>query len=218
MPLSFTIPEPHDARMIRQQEAATPSGAKSSTPETGNIIPSTSSYTTTATSLAQSVPQSRTTRSFSQFGLFAVGAATTAFSVLLTRRAVANRIAAVRPKGLFTPSNKAVKVNGGAEAAEALGLATLNVASFSFMITTGLMWALDISGLEEMRTRLRRQMGLDVVDAGLPNGLKDKDGAVKEDDIEMWMSVIAARMQGKSDDEVSAMVMSGVDQEDRTEK
>ncbi|GAB7346006.1 hypothetical protein MBLNU457_4779t1 [Dothideomycetes sp. NU457] len=204
--------------MSRQHEAIAPSGANSTAAETDNIIPSTSSYTTTAASLAQSVPASRTSRFFSQFGLFAAGAATTAFSVLLTRRAVANRVAAIRPKGLFTPSNKPLKVNGGAEAAEALGLATLNVTSFAFMITTGLMWALDISDLEEMRTRLRRQMGLGLVDAGLPDGLKDKDGAVKEDDVEMWMSVIAARMQGKSDEEVSAMVMSRVDPEDKKEE
>jgi len=217
MPLSFTIPEPYDARMSAQRQAASPSGATPTAAETGNIIPSTSSYTTTAASLAQSVPASATSRFLSQFGLFAAGAATTAFSVLLTRRSVANRVAAIRPKGLFTPSNKPLKFNGGAEAAEALGLATLNVASFSFMITTGLMWALDISGLEEMRTRLRRQMGLGLVDARLPDELKSKDGAVKDDDVEMWMNVVAARMQGKSDEEVSAMVMSQVDTEDKKE-
>lgn len=217
MPLPFTIPEPHDARLRRQHEAATLPGAKSAAAETGNIIPSTSSYTTTAASLAQSVPVSPTNRFISQFGLFAAGAATTVFSVLLTRRAIANRLPSIRPKELFTPSNKPVKVNGGAEAAEALGLATLNVASFSFMITTGLMWALDISGLEEMRTRLRRQMRLSYGNAGLPDGLTDKDDEVKKDDIEMWMNVIAARMQGKSDDEVSAMVMKGVDPEDKRE-
>jgi len=200
-----------------QLEAATPSGAKSTAADTGNIIPTTSSYTTTAASLAQSVPNNPTTRFLGQLGLFAAGVATTAFSVLLTRRSVANRVASIRPKGLFTPSNKPLKFNGGAEAAEALGLATLNVGSFSFMITTGLMWALDISDLEEMRGRLRRQMGLGLVDVGLPEGLKDKEGAVKEDDVEMWMNVVAARMQGKSDEEVSAMVMSRVDPEDKKE-
>jgi len=217
MPLPFTIPEPNDARVSTQLEAATPSGAKSTAADTGNIIPTTSSYTTTAASLAQSVPNNPTTRFLGQLGLFAAGVATTAFSVLLTRRSVANRVASIRPKGLFTPSNKPLKFNGGAEAAEALGLATLNVGSFSFMITTGLMWALDISDLEEMRGRLRRQMGLGLVDVGLPEGLKDKEGAVKEDDVEMWMNVVAARMQGKSDEEVSAMVMSRVDPEDKKE-
>ena len=141
-------------------------------------------------------------RSGGQLLVFAAGATLTVLSGLITRRAVKSRIRAVRPSGTFTPSNhlKPSDVNGGAEAAVALGLATLNVASVTCMLAGGASWAFDISTPQELRQTLRRQMGIQEVVGG------QVQTEETEQDIEQWMEVMTARMQGKNDQEIAQLV------------
>jgi len=102
------------------------------------------------------------TRSRRQFGLFAAGSAFMLFSSFITRRAVNRRYRSIRP-AFFHPSNEqpAVTFNGPLEALEALSIATVNVFSFSIMMTGGMFWAFDISSLKELKDRTRKKLGYD---------------------------------------------------------
>ena len=85
-------------------------------------------------------------------------------SSLFTRRAVARRYKSIRPP-FFHPSNEApvVTFNGPLEALEALTVASLNVFSFSVLMTGGMFWAFDISSLSEWRARTRARLGYEDV-------------------------------------------------------
>jgi hypothetical protein len=99
-------------------------------------------------------------RSRRQFGLWATGGAFMLLSAMVTRRAVARRYKSIRPP-FFHPSNEApvVTFNGPLEALEALSLASLNVFSFSVMMTGGMFWAFDIASVKEWRDRTRAKLG-----------------------------------------------------------
>lgn len=133
-------------------------------------------------------------RSIKQLGLFFAGAGFLLCTVAITRRAVVRKQLAARPK-FFAPSlyNKPQprvdakgktteqfdpEAEGGLIAAQALGLATLNVFSFAVMMTGGLSWALDISGMDDLRVLARRKIQLE-------DGEVDPNG---EKEIEEWMS------------------------------
>lgn len=89
------------------------------------------------------------------------GIAFTCLSLLVTRRTLLRKHGAY-PK-TFTPSNAPPPpVSGGLDAAEALGLATLNVCSFAMVAAGGLMKYFDIGDLEDMREQVRRGIGFDV--------------------------------------------------------
>lgn len=48
-------------------------------------------------------------------------------------------------------------VNGAGDAFEALSLATLNVCSFAMMATGGVLYALDINSVEDMRRYVKKE-------------------------------------------------------------
>jgi hypothetical protein len=50
-------------------------------------------------------------------------------------------------------------INGPLEAIEALSVATINAVSFGIMLTGGMLWSFDISGIEELRRRTRDRLG-----------------------------------------------------------
>ncbi|KAF2432991.1 hypothetical protein EJ08DRAFT_647736 [Tothia fuscella] len=99
-------------------------------------------------------------RSRRQFGFWATGGVFMLLSTLVTRRSIARRYQSIRPP-FFHPSNEApvVTFNGPLEAVEALSLASLNVFSFSILITGGMFWAFDISSVKEWRDRTRAKLG-----------------------------------------------------------
>lgn len=142
-------------------------------------------------------PEEQFRRSAKQLGLFFAGAGFLALSTMVTRRAVARKIAEASPR-LFQPSNHGLRpAPRNAEekgqdqlvAAEALGLATLNVFGFGITLTGGLMWAFDISNLEDLRTKARAKL------YG-PNGVVD-DEAEKE--IEEWIADVLSRKDKKNE-------------------
>lgn len=79
------------------------------------------------------------------------------------------------------------EVNGAMEAFEALNLATLNVASAAIMLSGGMLWAFDIGGLEDMRKKVRTNMGLD----------PDRTDKEEEEEIEEWFATVLARKEFK---------------------
>lgn len=94
-----------------------------------------------------------------QLGLFFAGAGFVALSTIVTRRALVRRYRATVPK-FYQQSNQPNKItNGYMEALEALNLATVNVLSYAMMLTGGVLYAFDISSLDDMRRNVRSKMG-----------------------------------------------------------
>ncbi|KAI9800749.1 MAG: hypothetical protein M1833_003165 [Piccolia ochrophora] len=93
--------------------------------------------------------------------LFLAGGAFFFLSVVTTRRSLHRRAVASYPS-FYHPSNRPPvnPVNGAAEAAQALGIATMNVVSGAMMVTGGVLWGMRIQGMDDMRTRMRRAMGV----------------------------------------------------------
>lgn len=123
-------------------------------------------------------------RSRRQFALYLAGAGCIAVSTLITRRSIARRFRVTYPK-FFQPSNQQmVEVDGATEAAEALALATINVASVGLTFTSGLFWALNISNMEDVRARFGTQFK--------PDGTRIDINAEKE--AEKWISSVLESM------------------------
>jgi hypothetical protein len=76
------------------------------------------------------------------------------------------------------------------EAFEALSIATVNVLSFSMMFTGGLLWAFDISSLDDMRRKLRGGLGMD----------DDERENAAEEEMEEWLTTVLARKEQKEKD------------------
>ncbi|KAH8802794.1 hypothetical protein F5884DRAFT_756105 [Xylogone sp. PMI_703] len=127
-------------------------------------------------------------RSRKQLSLFFAGASFFALSTLVTRRSLVRRYKASIPK-FYHPSNRPVgNVNGALEAFEALNIATINVLSISMMVSGGLLWAFDISSLEDMRKKIRGGLGID------GNGVSANDA---EEELEEWLATVLARKEEK---------------------
>lgn len=122
-------------------------------------------------------PRARAVR---QLSLFAAGATFFGLSMLVTRRAIARKVLATTPRQ-FTPSNFQPKdANGAVEAAEAFGLATLNVTSAAMMLTGGAMFAFDITDSEDLRQKVRHRMGFDRIPPNEEEADKEMEELVKQ--------------------------------------
>jgi hypothetical protein len=87
----------------------------------------------------------------------------------------------------YSPNTQVREVDGGMEALEALSIATINVFSLSMMATGGLLWAFDISNVDDMRRKVRKNMGLE---GGQPDSEAEKE-------IEEWLATVLGRMDPK---------------------
>lgn len=101
------------------------------------------------------------TRARRQNGVLFGGAVFAALSILITRRAVARKVR-------LAPTTTAIKgemsptIAGGFDAAEALGLASLNVFSFGLIGMGVVMKYLDVADVEDLRDKVRSGLGYDV--------------------------------------------------------
>ncbi|TKA23914.1 hypothetical protein B0A50_06419 [Salinomyces thailandicus] len=103
----------------------------------------------------------------------------TCLSLFITRRAMTRRRRITYPE-TFTPSaNEAASVNGGLEAVEALGLATLNVTSLAMLAAGGTATYFDIAEIEDMREGVRHGLGYDIY-GGDPEADKEMEEWVKD--------------------------------------
>ncbi|KAH8601649.1 hypothetical protein B0O99DRAFT_196785 [Bisporella sp. PMI_857] len=125
-------------------------------------------------------------RSRKQLSLFAAGAGFFAISALITRRSLVRRYKLTQP-GYFHPSSHAPEVNGAMEAFEALNVATVNVLSVSMMATGGALWAFDISSIDDLRYKMRKQFGID----------PDRSEKDVEEEIEEWFATVLERKDKK---------------------
>jgi hypothetical protein len=73
------------------------------------------------------------------------------------------------------------------EAFEALNIATINVVSLGIMATGGLLWAFDISSLDDMRRKVRTNWGA---------GAGQTDEKLEEE-LEEWFAGVLARKEFK---------------------
>jgi hypothetical protein len=126
-------------------------------------------------------------RSRRQFGLFLAGATFTAFSALITRRALIRRYKATIPP-YYHHNSQPRDVNGAADAAQALGLASLNVFSVAMMLTGGTLWGFNISSMDELRTKVRGGLGVD------GTGKTEKEA---DEEIEEWLATVLSRKSEK---------------------
>ena len=74
------------------------------------------------------------------------------------------------------------------EAFEALNIATINVVSVGMMAAGGLLWAFDIAGVEDLRKKVRSQIGVDI-------SRTDQDA---EEEIEEWFATVLSRKEFKA--------------------
>lgn len=119
-------------------------------------------------------------RSLRQFGLFAAGAAFFTAAQFTTRRAVVRRFKVPKPP-FYHPSNVHYgDVNGAMDALDAFNLATVNVIGSAIMLTGGTMWALNISTLEDLRSKVRHRVGTG-------------DEQRSDQEIEEWLAEVLAR-------------------------
>jgi hypothetical protein len=126
-------------------------------------------------------------RSMRQLGLFIGGAAFVGLSTVITRRSLVRRYKSTIPTFYQQSNRPNVKVDGPMEAFEALSIATVNVLSFSMMFTGGLLWAFDISSLDDMRRKLRGGLGI--------NGDGRENAA--EEEMEEWLATVLSRKEQK---------------------
>jgi hypothetical protein len=170
---------PGDLRARHQALAPPPTTAQ--TPSEAQQLDAIRPSTTSAA--VERVDPARRARR--QNALFFGGLGFAMLSAFVTRRSLARK----RPPipTTFTPSNAPVpKGEGGLDAIEALGLATMNTVS-AFMVAIGagfIYW--DIGDIEDLRDKVRKGVGFDVY-----GGETDAD---KE--IEGWVAEILARKDG----------------------
>ncbi|RAH84792.1 hypothetical protein BO86DRAFT_272032, partial [Aspergillus japonicus CBS 114.51] len=121
------------------------------------------------------------------------GTAFLALSIITTRRAIRRRrVAAIPPFYTSAPYHKP-SVSGGVEAFEALNLATLNVLAFAMMSTGGVLYAMDINSVEDMRRYVRRA-SLTEEEAARGVGEGDRE---MEREVEAWAAKVLGEKFGK---------------------
>ncbi|KAJ4140248.1 hypothetical protein NW768_001604 [Fusarium equiseti] len=144
-----------DSKPTPQQSQGTFTPARQTPPKNAPISSSASTPSASQTMSRPTPYQSTWDRSFRQFGLLLTGAGFLAASVAVSRRSVLRMRQNSFPK--FYSSNRAPMKIDSAErsllAAQALGLATLNVMSFGVMLVGGISWAFDLSSIAELRER-----------------------------------------------------------------
>lgn len=123
-------------------------------------------------------------RSRRQNGLFFGGIAFAALAVLVSRRAVSRKLLSAGK--LTAAGNNDAKVAGGLDAAEALGLATLNVVGFGMAAAGAIAKIFDVADIEDLRAGVRRGVGFDVYGG---NEKADKE-------LEEWVAEVLSRKDG----------------------
>ncbi|GIK01198.1 hypothetical protein Aspvir_005230 [Aspergillus viridinutans] len=106
-------------------------------------------------------------------------------SLLITRRAFTKRVIASMPPYWTSSVYHRPPVNGAGDAFEALSLATLNVCSFAMMATGGVLYALDVNSVEDMRRYVKREFGTGTV--------RDEE---TEREVEEWVAKVLGEKFG----------------------
>ncbi|RMZ18657.1 hypothetical protein D0862_00095 [Hortaea werneckii] len=163
---------PGDVRARQQLQSAT----------TASALDASSSASTSVTppNLRPAARADWASRQRRKDALLYGGVVFTFLSLFVTRRSLIRRRKTDYPATFTaqTPENRP-KVNGGLEAAEALGLATLNVTSLAMLTAGGFATYFDVADIEDMREGVRRGIGYDVY-GGNPEEDKEMEDWVKD--------------------------------------
>ncbi len=123
-----------------------------------------------------------------------------AASVAITRRAVLRRQREALPH-FFSQSNRPVRQLDGADrsalAAQAFGLATLNVASFGVMMTGGIAWAFDLCSVGELRERTQAALRRPAGEGGLLNAQDEREMEEMMDSLLQRLGMDVSKEDGK---------------------
>ncbi|PYH47842.1 DUF3433 domain-containing protein [Aspergillus saccharolyticus JOP 1030-1] len=125
--------------------------------------------------------------------LFLGGLAFFALTAFTTRRAIQKRQIAGIPPFFTSAQYHRPAVSGGVEAFEALNLATLNVLALAMAGTGGVLYAMEINSVEDMRRYVRR-VSLSEEDAA--KGLAEGDREM-EREVEAWAAKVLGEKFGK---------------------
>lgn len=113
----------------------------------------------------------------------------TLLSLLITRRSLIrkqNQVRQIKLKTFEPSTTPPPKADGGLDAAEALGLATLNVSAIAMAVVGGFCTWFDIADIEDLREGVRRGVGFDVY-----GGESEADK-----DLEAWVADVLSRKDG----------------------
>ncbi|PYH84808.1 hypothetical protein BO82DRAFT_210919 [Aspergillus uvarum CBS 121591] len=178
---------------IPDQQKPSPSTDTSSTPTTSTTTPPTTPSSARPASTEFDPPLPKLWTPQTNLKLLLGGTAFLALTVFTTRRAIhRRRLAAIPPFYTSAPYHKP-SVSGGVEAFEALNLATLNVLAFAMMSTGGVLYAMDINSVEDMRRYVRRA-SLSEEDAA--KGLEEGDREM-EKEVEAWAAKVLGEKFGR---------------------
>ena len=189
-----TLPAPDTPSKDAQSPAtAVASANPPQAPSQTQVIPPSSTPTQiTPTPQSQTFLQSITTpRSRKQLSLFFGGAFFLCLTSVFTRRILAYRYRSTNP--LFfhqstTPHN--IAINGPIEAFQALNVATFTLGSTAMMLGGGLLWAFDISTLDELRRKVRGGLGVDGT---------GRDTRRVEEEFEEWLAQTLQRRRERDE-------------------
>jgi hypothetical protein len=147
-------------------------------------------------------------RSRRQLGLFFAGAGFFAVTSLITRRSLVRRYKATIPK-FYQSNNQPSQINGAVEAFEALNIATINVFSVAMMTVGGLLYAFDISSLEDMRRNVRTRLGVDATRA---------DQEAEEEVEELFASILGRKLLKDKRAEIEKEIKAAKEAKDKEQK
>lgn len=153
-------------------------------------------------------PVSPFLRQVKQFGFFMAGAGFLAASVAVTRRSIGRKKLEMFPAFYISNRNpvKVTPADRQALAAQALGLATLNVMSFGIMLVGGISWGFNLSSVEELRQRTRMALTR-------PSGMSEEDEKEAEKQLQDLMDGLMSKLGMKKPDAESEEPPSGKDGE-----
>ncbi|ATY59997.1 hypothetical protein A9K55_005708 [Cordyceps militaris] len=147
---------PHVVGPPSEPASPAPAPAASSSPASVPAPPQPPPYTAPAIDTSRTAHLTPLQRQAKQLSLLVLGAGFMAASVAVTRRAVVRRQLEAVPRFFHSSYVAAGSVDSAARsslAAQALGLATLNVAAFGVLLVAGTAWSFDLCSVAELQAR-----------------------------------------------------------------
>ncbi|KAM3447990.1 hypothetical protein MY3296_008196 [Beauveria thailandica] len=155
-------PSPSPSAHTTSPSSSSSSSSSSPSPQSPTVVAAASARSPTAATAeidtSSTAHLSPLQRQAKQLSLFLLGASFLSASALITRRAVLRRQAEFVPRFFHYSRLAPGSVDSAARsslAAQALGLATLNVAAFGVLLVGGAAWGFDLCSVAELQARTR---------------------------------------------------------------
>ncbi|KAK8148793.1 hypothetical protein G3M48_009094 [Beauveria asiatica] len=155
-------PSPSPSAHTTSPSSSSSSSSSSPSPQSPTVVAAAAARSPTAATAeidtSSTAHLSPLQRQAKQLSLFLLGASFLSASALITRRAVLRRQAEFVPRFFHYSRLAPGSVDSAARsslAAQALGLATLNVAAFGVLLVGGTAWGFDLCSVAELQARTR---------------------------------------------------------------